>query len=103
MDAKLQNSRVDRGGAMASRWNFETRECSFKVNADSWSLDFLFRIDAAGGGQTDVALRIGLGDLPIIAKGIDELRTLEVTQLRQRNFQLNKKVGELEAKAKTNP
>jgi hypothetical protein len=98
INAKLEHSEIHRAGASATRWNFETRNCSFKVNVELWSLDFTFQLSAAGGGATDVLLRIRLSDFPLILKGIDHLRTLEVSTLRQRNFQLRQQVEDLETK-----
>lgn len=60
----LDHASVSRSGVTAPRFNFETSRCMY--GADSDGLAFRFNIASKGGGQTDILLRIGTGDLPSV-------------------------------------
>jgi hypothetical protein len=100
---KLEHTYVYRAGATAQYLRGEPTDCSFLANPEKYALEFRFDLSSAGGGKTEVLLRVGLLDFPLILKGIDTIRTLELTLLRQRNFQLREQVAELEIKLKSKP
>jgi hypothetical protein len=63
---ELTDTRVLRGGVTARWLEFETKKCSFEVDKSDKSLDFHFTLASKGGGTTEVLLRVGQGDLPMI-------------------------------------
>jgi hypothetical protein len=68
--AKLEHTKIYRGGVTASSITLETRQCSFKTNTSERALDFRFDLASKGGGTTSVLLQIGLDDLPLILESI---------------------------------
>ena len=68
--AKLEHTKIYRGGVTAPHLTTETSECSFHTNISNRALDFRFHLASKGGGTTEVLLRIGLDDLPLILEGI---------------------------------
>jgi hypothetical protein len=62
----LQDTTFLRAGATARRWNRETRDVSCEANDDK--IELRFKMSAAGGGTTDVLLRIGAGDFATLVK-----------------------------------
>ena len=68
--SKLENTKIFRSGVTAAKFNFETSQCSFDTNISTRAFEFRFCVASKGGGITDVLLRIGLDDLPLILEGI---------------------------------
>jgi hypothetical protein len=68
--AKLEHTKIYRGGVTASRIFLETSECSFNTNIAGRAFDLRFELASKGGGTTSVLLRIGLDDLPLILEGV---------------------------------
>ena len=84
---------VFRAGISAAYLRQETTQLSFEVNIEKSTLDLRFKLGAAGGGETQVLICIGTGDLPFFVAGVEQLRMIELARLRKR-------VNELEAAAK---
>jgi hypothetical protein len=92
--AKLEHTKIYRGGVTASYLTTETSECSFNTNISKRALDFRFQLASKGGGTTDVLLRIGLDDLPLILEGIAGAMPESVGTLSNCAALANKKILE---------
>jgi hypothetical protein len=68
--AKLDHTRILRGGITSNYSKVESSTCSFWVNARDNSLDFDFQIASKGGGTTCLKLQVGIKDLSIILQSI---------------------------------
>ena len=88
LSSNLEHTEIYRAGASASYLHRETSTSRFKMNPEKRALEFRFQLKAAGGGTTEVLLRVGIDDCPLIARGIDQLQTLEIARLRQRITEL---------------
>ena len=76
----LNAAEVHRSGVTATTWNFETRNCKFKVANER--LSFKLIIASKGGGFTEVLLSIGEEDIPVILeKLLLEMPNFEVQML----------------------
>lgn len=62
MKTKLENSVVRRGGKTANRWYEEIHDIYFTSNK-AGSLVFDFVIPSKGGGETQIQLEVGGGDV----------------------------------------
>jgi hypothetical protein len=90
---KLEHTKIYRGGVTAPRITLETNECS--CNISERALDFRFQLASKGGGTTEVLLRIGLDDLPLILEGIaDAMPEKSVGTLSDCAALANKKILE---------
>jgi hypothetical protein len=92
--AKLEHTKIYRGGVTAPRITMETRECSFNTNISERAFDFRFRLASKGGGTTFVLLQIGLDDLPLILEGIAGAMPESVGTLSDCAALANKKILE---------
>src|SRR5690349_129864 len=90
---QLAHAQIYRGGGTARYLRNETEECAFKINDKFRVLEFRFHLDSAGGGTTEILVRIGLDDLPLIKRGIDALQNLEINRLRKRITELEAKLS----------
>jgi hypothetical protein len=68
--AKLEHTKIYRGGITAPYLTIETRDCTFNTNISERALDLRFQLASKGGGTTSVLLQIGLDDLPLILEAI---------------------------------
>ena len=111
---KLEHAEIFRGGASAPYLSSATEECSYQINFAKRALEFRFNLNAAGGGRTQILLRIGFEDLTFLLTGIDKLRIAELTQLQSkvkelalaRNAEINplfQRIAALEAKLEAKP
>jgi hypothetical protein len=84
----LEHTEIYRAGGSAAYLHRENSRCSFRMDPEKRALEFRFHLKAAGGGTTEVLLRVGINDFPFITRGIDQLQTLELARLRQRVIEL---------------
>lgn len=68
--ANLRHTRIYRGGVTAPCLTVESHSCSLDVNSKENSLDFRFHLRSKGGGTTEVLLRLGPNDLPVLVESI---------------------------------
>ena len=66
----LKHSKVFRGGSTAPNLTFESSACQMSASRSEDALEFNFTIASKGGGNTDVLLRIGRGDVAAILEEI---------------------------------
>lgn len=69
---KLEHCAVHRGGITANYMAFETRECTFSVDASRRTLNLNFCLASKGGGTTAVHVAVGIVDLPGMLSEISE-------------------------------
>lgn len=69
-EVNLESAEVMRSGSTESTWRVESEECKFNIVPSSGSIEFSFSIASAGGGKTDIKLKIGEEDLPTILNKI---------------------------------